>query len=113
MICTKQINPARLCKIHKKNQKSGLIFGLTSGLTCDIILLVRDKESPTREREERTMKNTYSIYLNSIPMFLGIKDMATAYDTYEKTKVFADKYGKTLTLVWADTGEVLACHGKE
>jgi hypothetical protein len=46
-------------------------------------------------------------------MFLGIKDMTMAYDAYEKTKVFADKYGKTLTLVWADTGEVLACHGKE
>ena len=59
------------------------------------------------------MKNTYSIYLNSTPMFLGIKDMAMAYDVYEKTKVFADRYGKTLTLVWADTGEVLACHGKE
>lgn len=59
------------------------------------------------------MKNTYSIYLNSTPMFLGIKDMAMAYDAYEKTKLFADRYGKTLTLIWADTGEVLACHGKE
>ena len=100
-------------KIHKKRQKSGLIFGLTNRLACDIILLVRDKENPTEEREERTMKNTYSIYLNSTPMFLGIKDMAMAYDAYEKTKVFADRYGKTLTLVWADTGEVLACYGKE
>ncbi len=59
------------------------------------------------------MKNTYSIYLNSTPMFLGVKDMTMAYDAYEKTKFLADKYGRTLSLVWADTGEVLACYGKE
>ena len=49
---------------------------------------------------------TYKIFLNNRPI-ATIEDTERAYAAYRKACEFAEIVGKTASLVWAETGEVI------
>ena len=51
--------------------------------------------------------NTYTIYLGAKPIAC-ISNIEACYACYEATKTIAEMTGKTATLVWDETGEVVA-----
>jgi hypothetical protein len=51
--------------------------------------------------------NTYSIYLNN-EIIANVSGTEAAYACYEAAKTLAEFTGKTASLVWDETGEVVA-----
>lgn len=64
-----------------------------------------------KEREVHTM-NTYTIYLGSNPIAC-IAGTEACYACYEAAKTIAEMTGKTVCLVWDETGEVVADYDPE
>lgn len=50
---------------------------------------------------------TYTVYLGTAPIFCG-GGTEYAYEVYAKTKELAELIGETVSLVWDETGEVVA-----
>jgi len=51
--------------------------------------------------------NTYTIYLGATPI-ATVNDTESAYACFEAARTIADFTGKECSLVWDDTGEVVA-----
>lgn len=49
----------------------------------------------------------YTVYLGTTPIFCG-GGTEYAYEVYAKTKELAELIGETVSLVWDETGEVVA-----
>ena len=55
---------------------------------------------------------TYKIFLNTRPI-ATVEGTECAYSAYRKACEFAEIVGKTASLVWAETGEVIASSDDE
>ena len=56
--------------------------------------------------------NTYTIYLGANPIAC-IAGTEACYACYEAAKIIAEMTGKTASLVWDETGEVVADYDPE
>lgn len=56
--------------------------------------------------------NNYAIYLGN-NCIATVDDTEIAYEAYRKTVELADMLGTTASLVWVDSGEVVACSNDE